>query len=71
MTALKTLTPDEFAALYETTRDLGIHYDLSIMLKAIVDRARQLMGVARGVLYLYDESRHDLELVVDIWFGDG
>ncbi|MCI0478414.1 MAG: GAF domain-containing protein, partial [Anaerolineales bacterium] len=53
-----------FAALSETARDIAVQQDLPTLLETIVERAMRLLGVAHGALFLYDESRRDLELVV-------
>lgn len=54
---------DEFAALYDTARDLSIQTELSPLLKTIVDRATALLHATSGTLSLYDPAKRDLELV--------
>ncbi|HBY94642.1 MAG TPA: hypothetical protein DEP84_11900, partial [Chloroflexi bacterium] len=55
---------DEFAALYEISRDLSMQHDLPALLEIIVERAMALLKVATGAIYLYDTARGDLVLVV-------
>lgn len=55
---------DEFAALYETARDLATHQDLPLLLRAIVERAAALLTASGGAIYLYDPARGDLELTL-------
>ena len=55
---------DEFAALYETARDLATAQDLSMVLQTIVERATALLGTDSGSIFLYDAARQDLEVVV-------
>ena len=56
---------DEFAALYETSRDLNSQEDLGILLTTIVERATRLLAAPRGLMYVYDATANDLELVVE------
>jgi HD-GYP domain-containing protein (c-di-GMP phosphodiesterase class II)/C4-dicarboxylate-specific signal transduction histidine kinase len=55
---------DEFAALFETTRDLAAQPDLADILQVIAARAATLLGAPYGAVYLYDAARQELELVV-------
>lgn len=55
---------DEFAALYDTARDLAGAQELATVLKTIVERAAALLGAASGSVFLYDPARQDLEIVV-------
>ena len=57
---------DEFAVLYETARDLATQYNLPTLLNTIVERACQLLHTPSGGIYLYDEARDDLELVLAV-----
>jgi len=57
---------DEFAALYETARDLAAQYNLPTLLHTIVERARILLQTPGGGVYLYDETRDDLEMVLAV-----
>lgn len=50
----------EFAALYETTRDLAAQHNLPSLLQTIVERAISLLRTSGGGIYLYDEERGDL-----------
>jgi PAS domain S-box-containing protein len=59
---------DEFAALYETARDLAVQHDLQSLLHTIVERARALLHAIGGGLYLYDAARSDLEMVLAVGF---
>jgi PAS domain S-box-containing protein len=55
---------NEFAALYEITRDLAAQRDLPSLLQTIVVRAVALLGATSGSIFRYDAARKDLELVV-------
>ena len=66
--ALK-LRADEFAALYDTTRDLGAQQELPVLLNTIVNRATKLLHAASGFAYLFDRQRGDLELVIEQGFS--
>ena len=57
---------DEFAALYETARDLAAQYNLPTLLNTIVERARILLQTPGGGIYLYDETRGDLEMILAV-----
>ncbi len=57
---------NEFATLYETTRDLTTEYDLQRLLRTIVERAARLLHASDGEIQLYDERRGDLELIVNL-----
>lgn len=58
----------EFAALYESARDLATGPDLSTLLNTIVQRAINLLGAASGGVYLYDAVRQELCLTVSIGY---
>ena len=55
---------NELSALYETTRDLSTHRDITSLLKAIVDRAASLLESPAGSILLYKEESSELELAV-------
>ena len=55
---------EEMAALYRTSLEIGVTADLPDLLWTICDRAARLLDVDKGGLYLYDEAREELELVV-------
>jgi PAS domain S-box-containing protein len=57
---------DEFAALYETSRDLTAQYDLPTLLNTIVERARALLHAEGGGIYLYDPAHNDLEMALTV-----
>jgi PAS domain S-box-containing protein len=57
---------EEFAALYETSRDLAIQHDLPAFLQTIVERAMNLLSVDGGTMFLFDTARQDLEIVVSV-----
>jgi len=63
----------EFVALYETANDLATQQDLPTLLRTIVERAVRLLDAANGEIYLYDETRRDLEIVIttDPYFPQG
>lgn len=54
----------QFAALYNTSLEINSQLDLNILLKAIVERAAQLVGARMGGLYLIHPEDQTLELVV-------
>ena len=56
----------EFAALYDTARDLAAYHDPPGLLRAIVERTRALLGTPAGGVYLYDPERGDLEMSLTI-----
>ena len=51
---------DEFAALYETSRDLISQQDLAALLATMVERATKLFATPSGTICLYDPARDDL-----------
>ncbi|HEU0296383.1 MAG TPA: GAF domain-containing protein, partial [Anaerolineales bacterium] len=55
---------DEFAALYDTARDLAAQHNLPALLHTIAERARTLLQAAGGGIYLYDPMQGDLEMVL-------
>jgi PAS domain S-box-containing protein len=55
---------EEMTALYHTALEIGSAANLPDLLWKICDRAASLIGVDKGGLYLYDEARQELELVV-------
>jgi two-component system cell cycle sensor histidine kinase/response regulator CckA len=54
----------EMAALYETALEINTQPDIPTLLKAIVQRAAELMGAPMGSLYLLRQESRELELVV-------
>ena len=54
----------EFAALYETARDLATVRELQPILQTIVERAAALLDAASGSVFLYNAARQDLEIAV-------
>ena len=50
----------EFAALYETARDLAGQSAVPELLKTILERATTLLDAPNGVIYLYDAARTEL-----------
>ncbi len=55
---------DEFASLYETTRDLAAPNELARVLNTVVERAVRLLRASSGALLLYDPTKAELELAV-------
>jgi PAS domain S-box-containing protein len=55
---------DQFAALYQTSRDLAEQQSLQTLLETIVERAMRLLGAPGGALWFYDAARQELEIVV-------
>ncbi len=54
----------EFAALYETTRDLATQQDLPTLLQSIAERAADLLAAPAGAIYLYDALQGDLHVAL-------
>jgi PAS domain S-box-containing protein len=57
---------DEFAALYETARDLSLQQDLPGLLQTIVRRAAALLIASSGEIYLWDATAGDLQVAAAI-----
>jgi PAS domain S-box-containing protein len=55
---------DEFAALYDSARDLSTLTDLTSLLQTTVERATTLLATQSGFIYLYDAEQGDLELAI-------
>lgn len=55
---------DQFASLYELSRDLAAQWDLPRLLETVVDRAIALLSTPGGGLYLYDPEKNDLSVEV-------
>ncbi len=53
----------QFAALYETAQDTAGLVDLPVLLRLLMERARQLLSAKSGTVYLYDEVNQELESV--------
>jgi PAS domain S-box-containing protein len=53
---------NEFAALYETARELAAQHDWSALLRAVLDNTMKLLGANIGGIFLYDVKRQELEL---------
>jgi GAF domain-containing protein len=51
---------DEFAALYDVSRDIATQQDITSLMQTIVDRACVLLGAAGGSIGIYDPERDDL-----------
>jgi PAS domain S-box-containing protein len=54
----------EFTALYETSIEINSQLDLQTLLRAIVQRATDLIGVRSGGLYLMQPDEQSLRVVV-------
>lgn len=54
----------QMAALYDTSLEIGAQREMGDLLVAVVDRAASMVGAPMGGLYLKDDARDDLELVV-------
>ncbi|MBI5303355.1 MAG: GAF domain-containing protein [Chloroflexi bacterium] len=50
----------EFAALYETARDLAGQTEMAPLLDTIIERVMRALDVPDGVIYLYDSARDEL-----------
>ncbi|MBI5034186.1 MAG: PAS domain S-box protein [Chloroflexi bacterium] len=55
---------DEFAALYDNSRDIIKVQDLDALLKTIVERAIHLLNASGGGMYIYDVLHDELEVKV-------
>ena len=55
---------DELAALYETGRDLATLQDLNALLSTVADRVINLFKSPGCTIYLYDDERKELDVVV-------
>ncbi len=55
---------EEFAALYNTSMVLSLQQDLSSLLTAITQHAKKLLAASDAVVFLFNESRGDLEVAV-------
>jgi GAF domain-containing protein/PAS domain-containing protein len=55
---------EEFAALYDLTRELSMQRDLDSLLNVLVERAMKLLRASSGALALYLPESGDLELRV-------
>lgn len=55
---------DQFAALYQTSRDLAEQTSLQTLLETIVERAMRLLDAPGGALLFYDAARQNVEVVV-------
>jgi PAS domain S-box-containing protein len=60
----------ELEALRETNLDITQQLDVPQLLKSIVRRASDLVGVSGGGLYLYHKDEQELELVVSQYLGE-
>ncbi len=60
---------NEFAALYETVRDLTEHRDLTTLLETIVDRASSLLHATRAAMFLYRHESGTLEMTVAMGYA--
>lgn len=60
---------DEFATLYEITRDLAFQWNLPRLLENVVTQAAALLKTTGGGIYLYDPERNDL--CVEVSLGEG
>lgn len=55
---------NELAVLYETTRDLALQRDLSVLLNIIADRVIELIHSSGCTIYLHDPEKNHLEAFV-------
>lgn len=61
---------NEFAALYETTRDFAAPRDLHTLLQTIVERATTLLSTPTGEIFLYNAEQRELERVATKGLSD-
>lgn len=57
---------NEFAALYDTALDLSAQTETARLLQTVVERAKALLGVPAGAVYLYDAVHNELELAISV-----
>jgi len=57
---------EEFAALFETARDLTIQRNMITLFRNICERVRNLMGTAGCAVYIYHEEQDEIEIEVAI-----
>ncbi|MBI5652700.1 MAG: GAF domain-containing protein [Chloroflexi bacterium] len=55
---------DQFAALYDTARELAEQYETPVLLQTIIARVMKLTGASNSSIYLYDPARGDLEITL-------
>jgi len=55
---------DELAGLYETARDLATQKDLKTLLNIVADRVTSLIKSPGCSIFLFDEERRELEVVI-------
>ena len=56
----------EFAALYDTSRELAAQRDLHDLLQTIVNSTMKLLAPTTAVIFLYNSRERDLELVAGL-----
>ena len=56
---------NEFAALYETAKELATQQDLPALLQTVVERAMTLLIAPCGFIYLYNAAQRTLDLTVE------
>jgi PAS domain S-box-containing protein/putative nucleotidyltransferase with HDIG domain len=59
---------DELAAFQANALDLAVQQDLHSLLRAIVERSMALLKAPKGFIYLYDETKNELELTIEMGF---
>ncbi|MBN2339800.1 MAG: GAF domain-containing protein [Acidobacteria bacterium] len=59
----------ELAALYDTSHDVSVQYELSTLLQTILERAKNLLSAAGCAIFLYDSEHHDFEIAAEVGVG--
>jgi signal transduction histidine kinase len=59
----------EIAALYDTSQDVSVQHDLSVLLKTILERARKMLSAAGCAVFLYDAEHDDFQITVEVGVG--
>ncbi len=57
---------EEFTSLYETTHDLAMQQDLSVVMDIITKRTTALLGVPNAAIILFDPVQGDLHIAATI-----
>ena len=59
----------ELAALYDTSRDVSMQYELSTLLQTILERAKNLLSAAGCAIFLYDVEHRDFQIAAEVGVG--
>ncbi len=59
----------ELAALYDTSHDVSVQYELSTLLQTILERAKNLLSAAGCAIFLYDVEHRDFQIAAEVGVG--